>query len=335
MLMMCPSSTLLSPQSPPDFSIIVPAHNAASTLGETLDSVVTQTLHSWEAIVVDDGSTDRTAAIAEDYAARDPRFTVVRRSNRGRSLARNAGVALSSGEFLCPLDADDVYLPSFLEAQHQFIVEHPGFDVYSCNVDAWMPDGSRLPYALGSAYLGIVETRLDDLLERNRFTILTVFRRDMFERLGGFRPSLERLEDYDLWVRAAAAGSRLLHNPATLALYRQRLGGAPDEYPRMLLAQRDVLVDLLHHGDLKPQTRARARSTIEELGAVAARNLLEQQIDSRRFRGARRLLWAARATYPVKAKLVLGLGAVMVSPRLFGWMVAARRRALPPGCTRP
>lgn len=320
--------------SPPTFSIIVPAYNAASTLGETLDSVAAQTDQSWEAIVVDDGSTDDSAVIANDYAARDARFSVVRQENRGRSLARNAGVALSSGKFLCFLDADDVYLPSFLEAQHRFIVEHPDFDVYSCNVDEWMPDGSRSPCGVRPAYDGVVETRLDDLIERNRLTVLTVLRPDMFERLGGFRASLDRQEDYDLWVRAAVVGSRLLHNPETLALWRQRPGRTPEEYRRSLYAQRVVLLDLLHTAQLMPQTQARALASIAQIEAAAARSQLEEQIDSRRFRGARQLLWAARRTYPVKSKLVLALAAVMVSPRLLAWIVGTRRRALAEGSVR-
>jgi hypothetical protein len=96
----------------------------------------------------------------------------------------------------------------------------------------------------------------------------------------------------------------------------------------MLLAQRDVLQDLLHGAQVVPQTRARALDSIAQIESAAARSRLEQQIDNRRFCGARRLLWASRRTYPAKSKLVLALAAAMVSPRLLAWMVGARRRAL-------
>lgn len=314
----------------PAFSIVVPAHNAASTLGEALDSIVAQTCTSWEAVIVDDGSTDGTAVIADDYAARDARFLVARQPNRGPSLARNAGVALSGCALLSFLDADDAYLPGFLEVQQRFAEEHPGFDVYSCDVDDLMPDGTRAPCGWRPAGDGVVETRLDDLLETNRLTVLSVVRREMFERLGGFRASLRYQEDYDLWVRAAATGSRFLHNPRTLALYRQPPARTTEELRCSMLARRQVLLDLVRTARLVPQTRARALAVISRLNATAARLELERQIDSRRFHGARRLLWTARRTYPVKWKLMLALATVMVSPRLLARLVGTRRRALSP-----
>jgi len=320
----------------PTFTIIIPAYNAAATLGATLDSVVAQTYESWEAIIVDDGSADGTAVVAGEYVAHDSRFSLVRQSHLGVSAARNAALPLSSAELLCFLDADDVYLPGFLDAQHGFIAEHSGFDVYSCNVDAWWLDGSQSPYPLGAGYDCVVETRLDDLIVQNRLTVMAVVRAGLLDRIGGFDPRVRVLEDYELWVRAAAGGARLLHNPALLALYRQRPGGDGEWHRCALLAQRSVLQDLVRSSALSFETRTRALSslalieaTVAAMDSTAARHELERQLATRRFDGARRLVWRARFSYSVKTKFILAFAAATVSPRLLSWILAARAGCRP------
>ena len=95
-------------------SIIVPCYNAGSFLRETLDSTLRQTVAAAEVILVDDGSTDDSAAIAESYG---PPVRVIRQANQGESVARNAGLAAARGEYIVFLDADDVLAPGLLEAQ--------------------------------------------------------------------------------------------------------------------------------------------------------------------------------------------------------------------------
>ncbi len=102
---------------PPAVSVIVPAHNAARWIGATLESALAQTLADHEIIVVDDGSTDNTAGIVEGYRHRDPGIRLIRIPNSGVGAARNAGIAAASGEFIAPLDADDLWDPSKLEKQ--------------------------------------------------------------------------------------------------------------------------------------------------------------------------------------------------------------------------
>jgi SAM-dependent methyltransferase len=146
------------------------------------------------------------------------------------------------------------------------------------------------------------------------------------------------LEDYEFWVRAATDGSRMLHNPATLALYRQRSGGKSEDHRKGLCAQRDVLLDLVNTAQLKDHSSARALAAVRsieekvtEMDAVAARDRLEEQIDSGSLRDARRLLWAARGTYPAKWKLVPALAVMIVSPWLFARLARAWRRGVAVG----
>jgi len=101
------------------FSIIVPVYNVAPYLHECLESVLAQTFADWECICVDDGSTDGSGTILDEYAKMDSRFRVVRQANAGVSAARNAGMELATGEYLTFLDADDLYAPGWLDmAKH-------------------------------------------------------------------------------------------------------------------------------------------------------------------------------------------------------------------------
>src|SRR6266508_5717575 len=96
-------------------SVIIPAHNAAATIAETLDSLCAQTYTDWEAIVVDDGSSDATASVVESYAARDARIQLIRQPQAGVSEARNAGVRLARFDWLLFHDFDDWILPEYVD----------------------------------------------------------------------------------------------------------------------------------------------------------------------------------------------------------------------------
>ena len=91
----------------PYFSIIIPVYNVAPYLRECLDSVLAQTFTDWEAICVDDGSTDGSGAILDEYVAKDSRFRVVHQRNAGVSAARNVALEVAKGEWVTFLDADD------------------------------------------------------------------------------------------------------------------------------------------------------------------------------------------------------------------------------------
>ncbi len=100
-----------------EVSVVIPAYNAAATLPTTLGSAQTQTLRDIEILVVDDGSMDLTAKIADAAAKRDPRVRVIRQQNAGVAAARNTGVAMSTARWIAPLDADDLWHPEKLERQ--------------------------------------------------------------------------------------------------------------------------------------------------------------------------------------------------------------------------
>ena len=101
----------------PLVSVIIPAFNAEGSIRQTLESVSVQTYPAIEVIVVDDGSSDTTTAIVEEFATNDPRFQLIRQLNAGVGAARNAGICQARGKYIAPLDADDLWMPEKLEKQ--------------------------------------------------------------------------------------------------------------------------------------------------------------------------------------------------------------------------
>ncbi|MCC7395125.1 MAG: glycosyltransferase family 2 protein [Sphingomonadaceae bacterium] len=101
-------------QRSPTVTVVVPAHNAAATIGETLTSVVAQAYHDWELVIVDDGSTDATADIARHFCASEPRARLLTQANGGVARARNRGLADARTRWVAPIDADDIWHPTHL-----------------------------------------------------------------------------------------------------------------------------------------------------------------------------------------------------------------------------
>ncbi|OWV00403.1 glycosyltransferase [Fibrobacter sp. UWR2] len=99
----------------PEISVVIPVYNTAKFLAQCLDSIVHQTFRDFEAIIVDDGSTDNSIEIARDYASRDSRFHILQQENKGLSEARNTGINIARGEWFTFVDSDDMIAPAFFE----------------------------------------------------------------------------------------------------------------------------------------------------------------------------------------------------------------------------
>ncbi len=111
-------------ETEPKISIIVPVYKVERYLRECLDSILAQTFGDWECILVDDGSPDGCPQICDEYAARDPRFRVIHRTNGGLSAARNSGLREARGEYIEFVDSDDWIAPQMFERLHQLITEY-------------------------------------------------------------------------------------------------------------------------------------------------------------------------------------------------------------------
>lgn len=312
-------------ESQPTFSILVPAYNAESSIGETLESLLRQTRPDWEAIVVDDGSTDSTHVVATSFASCDSRIRVVSKENGGTASARNVAAKLARASLLGLLDADDTYLCGYLESMGSFIEQHSDFDIYSSEGYLLDASGVQRPSDVLAPQDMTLSYTAEDLLVRNRIWVQTVFRTAVFDLVGGFEEHPQMLnEDYDFWLRALLRGARHIHNPERLWVHRVSPGSKSADDVRVASGNWFILDRLVESGELSGvrlriarRSRARLSKAPEQLRAEAARRLLESRLERRQYAGARRMYLEAQRAYISRLKYVCGLLLIVVSPRLF------------------
>ncbi len=241
----------------PAVSIITPAFNADRFIAQTLESVTAQTYQDYELIVVDDGSTDGTAAVVESYMRQDRRIHLIRQHNRGMAAARNVALARARGTLCALLDSDDIWFPWYLAEQLDVLARCPDVAVLSANAInlGGSLDGQPLlvlPRATGIRSLSLAAlVRAEDSM-----SIFSVFRREVVDAIGGFDVTLRRSEDYDLWLRAAQAGFRIAFNPRPLGLYRRHPDSVSADELLMLTAIKTPLAKLRDRCVDRPEIQA-------------------------------------------------------------------------------
>jgi glycosyltransferase involved in cell wall biosynthesis len=228
-----PAMDLPAADPRPRVSVITPAYNAARFLAETIESVRRQTFEDWELLIVDDGSTDDTVAIVERCAASDRRIRLLRQANAGPSAARNHGMRAAHGTFFAFLDSDDQWLPTFLEHQLGVFAMHPETSLVTTT--AYDLGGPRDGQSRRRPSADYPVLTLDEIIQNDSAVfIMTVFRREVFEQIGGLDEAQWRSEDYDFWIRAALAGFVFRVSTQPLALYRHHEGSLSSDSARML-----------------------------------------------------------------------------------------------------
>ena len=195
------------PVSAPLVSVIIPAYNMVDFVAETIESALAQSYPAVEVVVVNDGSTDATAAAIEPYL---DRIRYVEQDNRGLAGARNTGIRAASGEFLALLDADDLWLPDRLDRCIAHFAAHPHLGMVT--TDAYLIEHGekttkrcyrdRRQYPFPAAE----DQQLAVIAKRNFLFVSVVFRRDLVDRYGGFDEGFRRAEDYELWSRYLTRG---------------------------------------------------------------------------------------------------------------------------------
>ncbi len=160
-------------------SIVIPCYNGEPWLDEALASVAAQTRGDWEAVIVDDGSTDRSAAIARQWCGRDARVRLVQQANAGLPAARNAGARATTGDRLVFLDCDDLLEPGFLEVMAEALDDAPNMSGAACEQIVMRTDGTRpvQPLPGGGGWLAI-----DDILPCNGWAPHAALVRRLFSR---------------------------------------------------------------------------------------------------------------------------------------------------------
>ncbi len=217
----------MTPEGSPLVSVIIPCFNQAHFLPDALRSVQQQTCPDWECLVIDDGSTDGTAATAERFARIDERIRVVRQANRGLAGARNRGLAGARGRFIQFLDADDIIKPSKIERQLQAVGSLPGLSLAYCDYYA-SPENdltSEVTPAYRSPRLRSPHP-LAELAERWESELSIpcqcfLFDSRLFSQAGiSFDESLPNHEDWDCWMRLFALRPGIAFVGEKLAVYR-------------------------------------------------------------------------------------------------------------------
>lgn len=219
-------------------SIIIPAYNSATYLAEAIDSALAQTHPNVEVVVVNDGSTDNTPAVLDEYSGRIVRID---QENAGLSAARNRGILESSGEYLCFLDADDRLLPEMTGAVSSALIASPDCGLAYCGCQSIDEAGSV--YAESS--LDRPSGNVFETLFRGSFTEVctVVARRSALAKSGLFDPALPQIEDHDMWMRVAYYYP-VVFVPRHLAQYRKTAGSMSRNWPERKFAGDLLIVKL-------------------------------------------------------------------------------------------
>jgi glycosyltransferase involved in cell wall biosynthesis/peptidoglycan/xylan/chitin deacetylase (PgdA/CDA1 family) len=215
-------------------SVVVPAYNAADTLDETLASLKAQTFPNWEAIIVDDGSSDDTPAIAARWAQQDNRFRFITQKNGGEAAARNTGIREAKNPWLAYLDSDDWVAPEYMALMIKQVIANPRLDAVVCGCARVMPSGQQGAPAIYGPYF-LVDPFPEFAVDCPFAIHNCMIRRSLIAEIGDFDESLDTCADWDFWQRVARAGSRFGTVPKVLAYYRIRPGSSSSRAERVLL----------------------------------------------------------------------------------------------------
>lgn len=261
----------------PRFSAVIPSYDAERTIEATIRSVLAQTEPSFELVVVDDGSRDRTPELVDRIAGEDARVRLIRQRNQGVAAARNTGIAATDAGYVSFLDNDDLWMPQYLERMGEALDRFPDAGFAFC--DGWSLDdrskriGRRSLFASSRPPRPLPadpEAQLLALAEDNFVWGSVTTRRSALEGAGGFDPAVNGVDDYDLWLRILVAGDPAALVENRLILQRHRADSVSQDHLMMVERLRAVCRRLAENPDASPDARARAAARLAALDGRAA-----------------------------------------------------------------
>jgi glycosyltransferase involved in cell wall biosynthesis len=314
--------------SDPKVSIVMPAYNVAPYIGETLESVFAQTFTDYEVIIVNDGSPDTE----EFERALEPfrnRIRYLKQENRGAGAARNIALRAARGEYIAFLDADDVWLPHYLEEQIKSIKRA---DCDLICADAILFDQS--PFA-GKTFMELLMStasptgRITFLglvsAEQSLVTSGVLARRQPIFNVGLFDESLRNSQDFDLWLRLVHSGARLEYHRRVLLRYRWHEGSLSGDDVNRNKRQLRVLRKIETDYDLDPAARKEVSRAIAGRRALLHFELGKAYLVQGEFDEARASFAEARAV-SANWKAAIGFWASTICPRLIQAIYLRRTR---------
>ncbi len=255
----------------PRFSVVVPAYNSTATLGMTVRSILAQTEPDFELVIVDDGSTDATAELAESFET-DQRVRVIRQANQGTAAARNTGISSASADYVAFLDNDDLWMPGYLAAMGAALDAAPGAGFAYC--DAWSLDHDSLRIArmteLESRPAPAPDADHDGILTRlvdENFVMSSITaRRPALDEVKGFDTTVRGTDDYDLSLRILLAGWTAVQGGDTPLLIQRGRADSQSKDERMMDVNRRAVMRRVLADERTPEpTRRVATEVIAEI----------------------------------------------------------------------
>lgn len=210
----------------PVISIIVPCYNQGIFLADALNSVIKQTFKNWECIIIDDGSSDNTKTISKDFCDKDSRFTYIYQENNGVSSARNNAISHAKGEYILPLDADDMIAETYIEKALTAFKNNPELKLVYCRV--------KLFGTLNNEWV-IPEYSFNELLWRNIIFCSAVYKKSDFDKTKGYNTTLQGFEDWDFWLSFLKPTDSVLKLDEILFFYRIKEKSRNNEASQKLL----------------------------------------------------------------------------------------------------
>ncbi len=195
----------LTIEKPPFFSVIVPTYNQDQYLGAALDTLLAQTYTNWEAIIVNDGSTDNTKEVIDKYLLIDDRFKSFHKENGGVATALNVGITQAKGEWICWLSSDDLFEPEKLEIHRNAITQHPTINFFHSHWYLFF-EKNQQKLATGlwlktpATEFQVSSFFLTNYIHGNSIAV----HRSVFDEVGLFDESLRQGQDFDMWLRISA-----------------------------------------------------------------------------------------------------------------------------------
>ncbi len=193
----------------PFFSVIIPLYNKEKYIQNTLNGVFNQSFTNFEVLVVNDGSTDESVTILEEFT--EERLKIIHQKNQGVSVARNTGMANSQANYICFLDADDAWKPNHLQAFYDTIVKFPDAKMYCGRYITQISEKGFITNRfidIDENYEGYVADFFkSSLINRVALTSAVCIHKDIFTEIGGFDPTLKSDQDLDYWIKIALKNS--------------------------------------------------------------------------------------------------------------------------------
>ncbi|TDE53945.1 glycosyltransferase family 2 protein [Flavobacterium sp. GT3P67] len=220
----------------PILSIIIPCFNSEATLDTTLESVLNQKYQNWEAVIVNDGSTDETEDIALRWVNRDGRFKYYSKQNEGLGKTRNFAINKSCATLILPLDSDNQLEENFVQ---------DAISVFETNPNIGVVYGHAQFFGKKSGFWKVEEYKLEQILIENYIDACAIYKKGLWEQVGGYDENMpyQGLEDWELWIAFGAINVNFFHlNKITFNYYVSENSMIRSFTNEMALLSRDYII---------------------------------------------------------------------------------------------